>query len=270
MVEEIEDEILLLESVFCKPGEFSKDINSKSNEYILSLNTSDNSNNYLIVCQITMVSGGLKWNSSSLENKISFRCVRGDVERKTLSSFKEACLQHIKHLIENDSIKLFDVFSWVSQELPLFLKDQHKNRITSDDQSSVSTKPIPQSYQTALIKLDHIRSRKRYFKFLQNWSKSLNLTAKLLESQRLIILLIIGTSEDDVRNFIKALKTSLVDIDSNGCPCKEKMAEILERTTIMLEKNTDIVLGSFNEMKFSNLTEIEEYIASFNLKTKCT
>ncbi|KAG7264040.1 hypothetical protein CRUP_028742, partial [Coryphaenoides rupestris] len=78
---------------------------------------------------------------------------------------------------------------------------------------------------TAVLLLDHMRSRGRYTKLLERWTEQLHLATTLL-SGRLILILLRGARKD-IKEFCHLLKTVKVDVDSSGKKCKERMMKVL-------------------------------------------
>ncbi|XP_022598414.1 RWD domain-containing protein 3 isoform X2 [Seriola dumerili] len=81
---------------------------------------------------------------------------------------------------------------------------------------------------TAVLSLDHIRSRSRYIGLLERWSQQLQLPGRLLLGQS--ILVILQGARADIKEFCRLLKTVKVDVDSSGKKCKERMMKVLIET----------------------------------------
>ena len=83
--------------------------------------------------------------------------------------------------------------------------------------------------QILLIELDHMRDVKGYTAILAKWAKQLDLFGRLIfrpQSSKGVLILLLG-QESRIRDFEKRLRTSKVDVDSQGRPCKEKMLKVL-------------------------------------------
>ncbi|CAL8278731.1 unnamed protein product [Lota lota] len=78
---------------------------------------------------------------------------------------------------------------------------------------------------TAVLLLDHMRSRGRYVKLLERWTEQLHLTTTLLSGRWILILL--RGARKDIKEFCHLLKTVKVDVDSSGKKCKERMMKVL-------------------------------------------
>lgn len=78
---------------------------------------------------------------------------------------------------------------------------------------------------TAVLSLDHIRSRNRYISLLERWTQQLQLTGRLLLGRS--ILVILQGARPNIKEFCRLLKTVKVDVDSSGKKCKERMMKVL-------------------------------------------
>ncbi|XP_077081605.1 RWD domain-containing protein 3 [Siphateles boraxobius] len=78
---------------------------------------------------------------------------------------------------------------------------------------------------TALLHLDHMRSKAKYIKLIEKWVSELCLTGRLFTGKPILILLQ-GTIEN-IKEYIHLQKTVKVDVDSSGKRCKEKMMSVL-------------------------------------------
>ncbi|PVD23913.1 hypothetical protein C0Q70_17189 [Pomacea canaliculata] len=77
-----------------------------------------------------------------------------------------------------------------------------------------------------LLRLDHMRSKTSYTKQIKKWIQAMCLTGRLIICQKLIFILLQGLAAR-VKNYILLHRTSTVDVDSKGHPCKERMMTIL-------------------------------------------
>ncbi|XP_060924005.1 RWD domain-containing protein 3 [Limanda limanda] len=83
---------------------------------------------------------------------------------------------------------------------------------------------------TAVLSLDHIRSRCRYIGLLERWSQQLQLTVIILLGRH--ILVILQGTKPGIKEFYHLLKTVKVDVDSSGKKCKERMMKVLIETPL--------------------------------------
>lgn len=84
---------------------------------------------------------------------------------------------------------------------------------------------------TAVLLLNHIRSRNRYIRLLERWTQQLQLSGRLLLGQ--IILVVLQGARPDIKEFCRLLKTVNVDLDSSGKKCKERMMKVLIETPLI-------------------------------------
>ncbi|XP_054472732.1 RWD domain-containing protein 3 [Anoplopoma fimbria] len=78
---------------------------------------------------------------------------------------------------------------------------------------------------TAVLSLDHIRSRNRYTSLLERWTQQLQLSGRLLLGRS--ILVILQGARPNIKEFCRLLRTVKVDVDSSGKKCKERMMKVL-------------------------------------------
>jgi len=77
----MENEISLLESYFCKPGEFSKEINVTSSEFTLKINIYLNimEEEFTVQTMLRIQSNDLKWNFIENQNNLSLQCKNNNI-----------------------------------------------------------------------------------------------------------------------------------------------------------------------------------------------
>lgn len=98
------------------------------------------------------------------------------------------------------------------------------------DQSSSSKHNAKSSqlvHSILIARIDHMRNETKYFKLLNSWAKQLQLSGNIFNTGLHSIYAVITGRIRDVDEFLKRWKTQCVDVDSRGCPCKEKMLSIL-------------------------------------------
>ncbi|XP_048764384.1 RWD domain-containing protein 3-like [Ostrea edulis] len=81
---------------------------------------------------------------------------------------------------------------------------------------------------TAVLVLDHMRSRARYVQTIQKWVTSLSLQGCLVFIGKVIFIVIQGHSAN-VKEYIKLQRSSNVDVDSRGKKCKERMMSVVHQ-----------------------------------------
>ena len=274
----MEEEIQLLESYFCQPGEFTKEVgidNSNAVTYSLYINYPIQIYNSKLNVQFRLSITGDDIRQNLCTNK-SFSLLTTSPttttttkttvtsnfkSREFLSEFKKLLLDHIERLSDgDDGLSLFTICIWIKENIQDFLNKKYLK--LQEIVSSEKTLELDTFYST-IIKLDHIRSKKRYSKFLQAASKNLALDIELLEAERLIFLKVISQSEEAAKDFVKTLRTSLVDVDSTGKPCKERMSEMLT-ISLLTEKPKEFSIA-FKQQHFENVNQICRYFENFGL-----
>ena len=103
----------------------------------------------------------------------------------------------------------------------------------------------------ALCNVDHMNNAKQYRKWLRKAASSAGCTVliKVCDANAkrpIIIVVIAGQVEDDVKRFMKRWRTSRVDVDSTGRPCLERMMTVLTEGELDQEH-----IASFDDIEFS-------------------
>lgn len=75
--------------------------------------------------------------------------------------------------------------------------------------------------------LDHIRSETKYFKKLKCWSQELSICGKVIDAGVHFVYVILVGRTDSLQELLHRWRTTLIDIDSRGRPCKERLMSIL-------------------------------------------
>ncbi|KAG1933841.1 RWD domain-containing protein [Pimephales promelas] len=110
--------------------------------------------------------------------------------------------------------------------LMLWLQENFSDLIkTSSCLSAEARAETTEETWTALLHLDHMRSKAKYIKLIKTWASELHLTGRLFTGKPILILLQ-GTKEN-IKEYIHLQKTVKVDVDSSGKRCKEKMMSVL-------------------------------------------
>ena len=132
------------------------------------------------------------------------------VSRKNCDILKSELLQYAE--TQQGNPMLMDLIIWTQENWMRYQK-----------QSSVSAlvKPDEEIFWT-LLHLDHMRSKAKYTKTIQKWTKELNLCGRLMFCDKLILILLHG-SENSIKEYLHLQRTVNVDVDSKGRNCKERM-----------------------------------------------
>ena len=264
-----EDEISLLQSYFCKPGEFDvKKMNGiKGNgEYIIKLTNEvklSKAPSIIIEMQLSLSYKGGCCFLTSNPLHISFNQLKGNANKKQLEHFKELVLAHKQLLLQNEEFSLFSFITWISDEIEKLGESTLVNDIPEGDLISNPNKEL--CLYGCLMKLDHIRSTTRYYKFFKEAANQFQVNIKLIRCKKLIYILVCG-SDVSLKEYIKGHRTSLVDVDSNGKPCKERMLQIQQNKIIDndIVQEYDLVTAGFHLIEIDDVIELEKQLESYS------
>ncbi|XP_057293951.1 RWD domain-containing protein 3-like [Hydractinia symbiolongicarpus] len=258
MADVVLNDLLLLQSYFCKPGEFSV------NRSMESINASDETN-FIITLMLEIQKDDIveiQFNVTSFElqncfadaNHLCLKSTTGYISRRILQNFKEVVMDYQRLLCDNGDLSLFNLLTWIPDKLNNYIKEkiERGNSKTSCFES--------EKFSTALLTIDHIRSRSRYLKFMKNTSQNLQIGLELIYYQTRIFLIVFGLSLS-VKEYIKLQRTSLVDVDNSGKPCKEKMLKVVE---IRERKTLPSSFTGLNCMEVTNIEELRNKFKNFS------
>ena len=138
---------------------------------------------------------------------------------------------------------LLNVINWVKANVYDFCKPKNSNYCISSNTQYVY-----------IIQLDHMRSKSRYIKHLQQFTKELDVACHLVFVEHFIFLFLCG-NEASVKQFIVLQKTCKVDIDSSRQPCKEKMLTVLGKVQVCDTKNFNYGFSNSGELKIEELNQ---------------
>ena len=111
-----------------------------------------------------------------------------------------------------------------------------------------------------LTEIDHMRDRKNYLKVLAQWANDLSLQGTVIfcNSTKRILLILASSDPVNGSNYFKEfhvkLRTTNVDVDSAGRPCKERMATVLSPSIKINRKN---VFKEFSVVQIPNKDAID-------------
>ncbi|XP_059166761.1 uncharacterized protein LOC131949022 [Physella acuta] len=114
---------------------------------------------------------------------------------------------------------------------------------------------------TALLQLDHMRSKQSYVKLIKKWTTELSLTGRLIFLHKIILILIQGDASC-IKDYIIRNRTCNVDVDSKGRSCKEKMLSVLcELQTEISNRFPDFCI-----LELESATELQTLFYTSSLK----
>ena len=137
---------------------------------------------------------------------------------------------------------------------------------TCDDKEEINeSESLPNSddgnsFLFALTEIDHMRDRKNYLKILAQWANDLSLQGTVIfcNSTKRILLILASSDPVNGSNYFKEfhvkLRTTNVDVDSAGRPCKERMATVLFPSIKINRKN---VFKEFSVVQIPNKDAID-------------
>ncbi|XP_032219670.1 RWD domain-containing protein 3 [Nematostella vectensis] len=223
-MELILEEIEALQAIFCKEGEFTLNFVSDDSACFsikFPILASGKSTDELEM-SVTLTDDSYP---SSFPN-ISLSC--SALTRKRLDNLRKT-LQEFLMTLPNDEGKLLEIANWLQER---------SAEITSGNSTSNENFPKKSSNDELLIvKLDHMRSRSRYLRTLNSWAQELDLLIAVFLVHKFIFLVVQG-QEHNLKEYLKRHKTCLVDVDSSGKPCKEKMMNVIFQTSWKAEYNS--------------------------------
>lgn len=86
--------------------------------------------------------------------------------------------------------------------------------------------PVEDTPFVLLLRLDHMRDRARYLGTVRQWFGGLGLGGRVLFHGRRVLILLTG-AESDLKRYLVLHRSGLVDVDSRGQPCRERMMDVL-------------------------------------------
>lgn len=200
----VNDEIELISAMY-QSKEFQLEESSSGNKKLVLNILGEKKHKLLFSCSI----------SNQYPDQIPMVCIL----EPQLTKKDMKCLQsHLHSYLQQQNCigqpMLLCLFDWVKEHIHDYYKfDKIEIGFTDDD-------------YTYIVKLDHIRSRSRYIKYLKGFSKEFSVVCLLAFIQRNTFLLLRG-ADVSVKQFLLQQKSQKVDIDSSGQPCKEKMLTTL-------------------------------------------
>ena len=240
LTEDAEAEIVVMESLFCIGGEFCR-----VSDNIIRIKFYEN-------CFITFEIGEdypLSKPSISVSLELMSRS-QNDLFSKKINEFKDDM-----EGIEQQMLAIID-----------FSKDTYE-KFKDDDRKEAIVQDIEE--EILIVKIDHMRKSGSYTKTLEYWSKELGLVTLVVTSCDQGIILLSQGDKCQVTKFLLNWKTTNIDVDSRGKPCKERMIQILHREKV---EDTNISLKTITEQRFAikNCDKLSEFFKNSNLECLIT
>ena len=124
----------------------------------------------------------------------------------------------------------------------------------------------------SVTEIDHMRDRKNYLKTLSRWSKDLSVSGRVIfcNTSRRILLLLTASGFDSVgvaalKDFHVRLRSSNVDVDSSGRPCKERLATVLVPPTKLGSDDDPFQDFSVSEIPDEKNRDLESFFNDLGL-----
>ena len=102
-----------------------------------------------------------------------------------------------------------------------------RRKETCLDKPSTNDNSGTDLFHTSIIQLDHMRDKQNYLKILRRWCEDLSICGSVIFYGKIKIFLVLIGHENCLKSFQNQLKTTNVDVDSRGRPCKEKLSKVL-------------------------------------------
>ena len=119
------------------------------------------------------------------------------------------------------------------------------------DDDKKETRAQDMEDEIMIVKIDHMRKSGAYIRTLESWSLQLGLTTLVVTSRDKGIILLSQGDKCQMTKFLLNWKTTNIDVDSKGKPCKERMIQILYREQL---RSKDISWKSICEEKFATIS----------------
>ena len=152
------------------------------------------------------------------------------LSREGVSSLQRAVDTFIEETFNEDEECLFQVVMQARESARDLLESyQLRNRETEKGTSSSTCLPS----HGILIRIDHMNDSAGYTGLLSSWAGSLALGGDLLlrvspgSKRATDIALVLQGSEENIKTFLKRLRTEYVDVNSRGQKCKERQFDVL-------------------------------------------
>lgn len=210
MSKEAFDELSVLSAIYCEQGEFEVLEESPEKGVVFRVHTLIDNNEKTsldIIFHISPEYPNTPPDISISSNHLSRRQCH-DLRRSLLDTAQSLPAEPMVH------------------GLMLWLQENFSDLIKTLSCHSAEVRPeTTEETWTALLHLDHMRSKAKYIKLIEKWTLELRLTGRLFTG-KLILILLQGTKEN-IKQYIHYLKSVKVDVDSSGKRCKEKMMSVL-------------------------------------------
>ena len=144
-----------------------------------------------------------------------------------------------------------------------FCKHTYEN-FKDDDKREAKVHEIEE--EILIVKIDHMRKSGSYIRTLESWSTQLGLVTLVITSRDQGIVLLSHGDKCQMTKFLLNWKSTNIDVDSKGKPCKERMIQILHREKVD-DKHISLIGITGHKFATVNCSILSEYFK--NSKLKC-
>ncbi|XP_066536241.1 RWD domain-containing protein 3 [Hoplias malabaricus] len=215
MSEEVLDELSALSVIYCRTNEFELLEDSAERGFVYSINTEiETAEKNTPLSLIFRLSP--EYPHTPPEVSVCSR----SLSRRQCEELRER-IRDKAHILRSRPM-IHELILWLQQNFSeLTATADHLQ-----NQNTVASKgPTVDDLWTALLRLDHMRSKAKYIKLIEKWTSELGLTGRLYMGKTILILLQGGRKS--IKEYIHLQRTAKVDVDSSGKRCKEKMMSVL-------------------------------------------
>ena len=190
-----------------------------------------------------------------------------DLSREGVSSLQRAVDTFIEDTFNEDEECLFQVLTQ-ARESARDLLESYQLRSRAAEKATSSSTCLPS--HGALIQIDHMNDSAGYTGLLSSWAGSLSLQGDLLlrvspgSKRATDIALVLQGSEDNIKMFLKRLRTEYVDVNSRGQKCKERQSDVLCSFDPDIS-NDSTGLVSFSIHSYSETQELHDELAKLHV-----
>lgn len=198
----LETEMTIVKSIYCRGGEFVGDIESSCITRRLSLNLRPRACFTLTFPQ--------DYPMCVPHVSITHPALTRDEVTKLNNDLR---LFYFRNY--DESGMMLSIISWLMENISFQVETATEVDIDKTRKS-----------QVCIMRIHHMRCRDNYLKYLKKWSEQLQTNTLVLFCGKMILLILRGL-DTSIEEFIKRLRSRTVDVDSAGKPCKERMVSIL-------------------------------------------
>ncbi|XP_051983953.1 RWD domain-containing protein 3 [Xyrauchen texanus] len=211
MAKEATDEMSVLSAIYCEKDEFELLEESAERGFVYRIHTLTEKNN-----EKTPLSLIFHISPDYPHTPPDISISSSHLSRKRCQHLRNSLLDRARSLPPEPMVH--GLILWLQENF----SDLNK---TSSSHLAEIRPEIKEETWTALLHIDHMRSKAKYIKLIEKWTIELCLTGRLFTG-KLILILLQGTKEN-IKEYLHLQKTVKVDVDSSGKRCKEKMMSVL-------------------------------------------